>query len=156
MTKGKLFIGIIFSTLVFFTYCSDYPRNKSFAEVPTGNIRKGEALAKKYCQSCHQFPEPSLLDAKSWDEGVLPNMGPFLGIFKHQFTQYPSGRNDRNLDSNFYPKQPVLTPIEWQQIIDYYTATSPDSLPGQVREKPISAGLPLFEVDAEHLLNRWF
>lgn len=111
-----------------------------------GPIEKGEALAIKHCQSCHMLPEPSLLDAKSWDEGVLPNMGPMMGIFRHQYQQYPSGKNDRNLDSNFYPKQPLLSPVEWQQIIDYYTATSPGSMPAQQREKPIAGGLNLFWV----------
>ncbi|WP_431214811.1 FG-GAP repeat domain-containing protein [Puia sp. P3] len=39
----------------------------------------------------------------------------------------------------------MLKPEEWQHIIDYYTAVSPDSLPGQVRSHPIQIGLPLFE-----------
>jgi len=40
----------------------------------------GEALAKKYCASCHLYPEPQLLDKKTWREGVLPNMAMRLGI----------------------------------------------------------------------------
>jgi hypothetical protein len=103
-------------------------------------------LAIKYCQSCHLLPDPSLLDAKSWEKGVLPNMGPRLGIFQYGFETYPSYRHDRDLDSNFYPSRPVLTPDEWQNIIDYYTATSPDSLPKQERKRSIQSGLPIFTV----------
>jgi hypothetical protein len=142
----KITTGFIISTLFLLSFCKSYNRNQSFSEVPAINIQKGEELAVKYCQNCHLLPEPSLLDAKSWDEGVMPNMGPMLGIFRHRYRQYPSGKNDRNLDSNFYPKQPLLTTSEWQYIIDYYTATSPDVLPDQVRERQIKMGLPLFEV----------
>lgn len=142
----KITTGSIISTLFLLSFCKSYNRNQSFSEVPAINIRRGEELAVKYCQNCHLLPDPSLLDAKSWDEGVMPNMGPMLGIFRHQYRQYPSGKNDRNLDSNFYPKQPLLTSSEWQYIIDYYTATSPDLLPNQVRERQIKMGLPLFEV----------
>jgi hypothetical protein len=33
-----------------------------------------------------------------------------------------------NLPAQFYPKQPVVTPEEWQKIVSYYIAASPDSL----------------------------
>ncbi len=138
---------------ILFSFCKNYNRNKSFSAVKAIDIEKGEALAQKHCQSCHMLPDPSLLDAHSWDEGVLPNMGPLFGIFSHQYQQYPSGKNDRYLDSNFYPKQALLSPVEWQQLIDYYTATSPDSLPGQLREKEIETGLPLFEAQKFSLGN---
>ncbi len=103
-------------------------------------------MSIKYCQSCHQLPDPSLLDTKSWEKGVLPNMGPRLGIFRYGFETYPSDRRDRDLDSNFYPSQPLLRLDEWQNIIDYYTATSPDSLPKQDRKRPVQSHLPLFTV----------
>ena len=41
---------------------------------------QGETLAKQYCASCHLFPEPQLLDKKTWQDGVLPNMAMRLGI----------------------------------------------------------------------------
>jgi hypothetical protein len=90
------------------------------------------------------LPEPSLLDAKTWDKGVLPNMGPRLGIFQYGSQSYPANRHDFNLDSNFYPSQPMLNLEQWQNIIDYYTATSPDSLPKQERKQNIRPTLPLF------------
>jgi len=92
------------------------------------------------------FPDPSLLDSKTWENGVLPNMGPRLGIFQFGSRSYPSYRHDLNLDSNFYPRQPVLNLDQWQNIIDYYSATSPDSLPKQGRTQSIQLTLPFFSV----------
>ena len=93
------------------------------------------------------LPDPSLLDSKTWEKGVLPNMGPRLGIFQYGSQIYPANTHDFNLDSNFYPKQSLLDLEQWQNIIDYYTATSPDSLPKQDRKQTIQSPLPLFSVE---------
>ena len=45
------------------------------AETLEQNIADGKELAKKYCVSCHQLPDPSLIDRKSWANGVLPANG---------------------------------------------------------------------------------
>lgn len=145
MKPAILIAGICFFIIVFLS-CKEYQRNKTYRHVPLSSIRKGEALAKKYCQSCHVFPDPSLANAHSWEEGILPNMGPRLGIYQFNFRRYPSARNDSNLDSTIYPKQPLLSLEEWKHIIDYYTATAPDSLPPQQRDQQIKMGLPHFEV----------
>jgi hypothetical protein len=135
--------------IAFFSYgllssCKNYHKNNEHKNVSVSSIRRGETLAIKYCQSCHLLPEPSSLDTKSWEKGVLPNMGPRLGIFQYGFETYPSFRKDRNLDSNFYPSQPLLNLDEWQNIIDYFVATSPDTLKKQERKHPVRLGLPLF------------
>jgi len=92
------------------------------------------------------LPDPSLLDSKSWENGILPEMGPKLGIFNFGFKNYPRVR-DNYIGSDFYPSQPVLSLTDWQYIIDYYGATSPDSLPPQERKHPINkTGLSLFKV----------
>jgi hypothetical protein len=137
----------IFITFLFLgslVACKNYQRNSTHKDVSLSSIRKGEALAIKYCQSCHMLPTPSLLDSKSWENGVLPNMGPRLGIFQYGYKTYPSYKFDRELDTNFYPSRPVLAPDEWQSIIDYYASTSPDSLPKQDRRRSIQLGLPIF------------
>ena len=74
-------------------------------------------------------------------------MGPRLGIFQYGSQIYPANTHDFNLDSNFYPKQSLLDLEQWQNIIDYYTATSPDSLPKQDRKQTIQSPLPLFSVE---------
>lgn len=128
-----------YSTILLFGYavliigcwlssCENYPRNKTHAGIPESRIKQGEAFAKKFCQSCHLFPDPAMLDVTSWEDGVLPNMGPRLGIYNHNFKRYPSAVNDTNLPKGFYPSESVIQPEDWQNIIDYYVSTSPDSL----------------------------
>ncbi len=133
-------------SLLLFYSCKGNYRNKSHANVSIASIEQGEDLAAKYCSSCHSLPSPAWLDAATWEKGVLPNMGPRLGIYEHRFQDYPSYKNDRYLERNTYPSQPLLTAAQWQNIIDYYTATSPDTLARQSREQQIELGLRLFTV----------
>ncbi|MEO7802083.1 MAG: VCBS repeat-containing protein [Ginsengibacter sp.] len=121
-----IFFTVVISGLL--SCGSPYNRNHSYASVSYYNIEAGAKLSQQFCSQCHQFPDPSLLDAKSWAKGVLPQMGPRLGIEKNGFETYPSYKNDPYLKESIYPAKPLLTPVEWQYIIDYYTATSPDSL----------------------------
>ena len=39
-----------------------------------------ERVARKYCSSCHVFPEPGLLDKGTWAESVLPQMAFRMGV----------------------------------------------------------------------------
>ena len=123
----------------------NYKRNSTHQYVSSESIEKGQKLSKMFCQSCHMLPDPSLLDAKSWEKGVLPHMGPRLGIFDYKLQSYPRSR-DLSIGPDFYPSYPVLSPADWQNILDYYEATSPDSLPHQRRSIPIKMGLSLFSV----------
>lgn len=141
-----LFSFISFICCVILSSCKNYHRNSTYPNVSLTSIAAGEKLAIKYCQSCHALPDPSLLDTRSWEKGVLPNMGARLGIFEFGFEIYPSLKNDRNLEANFYPVKPLLTPKEWQHILDYYVATAPDSLPKQNRKQHIGSNLSLFSV----------
>jgi len=141
-------IFVLLTWPAFFVSCHDPVRkNQSHLHVPDENIRKGKVLAATYCQSCHMLPDPLLLDAKNWENGVLPEMGPRLGIFNHGFNEYPSSRNDLELPQNFYPFERVLMPEDWQCIIDYYTSLSPDSLPPLQRNLPVVVNTNLFRVE---------
>ncbi len=138
---------IILGALFIFS-CKQYNRNQSHKQIPASSIDSGEVLAKQYCQSCHAFPEPSMLDVKSWEQGVLPNMGPRLGIFNFKWNAYPSMRRDRNLPAGYYPSRPLLTPDEWQHIMDYYLAMAPDAMPAQQRPFAIKNDLSLFRISS--------
>jgi hypothetical protein len=142
--KKSGFIRIVF--FLIFCSCKNVHRNNSHKNVSEESIKKGEQLSKMFCQSCHMLPDPSLLDSKSWEKGVLPEMGPRLGIFNFGFEIYPRVRN-KNVPSDFYPSMPVLSLNDWQNILDYYEATSPDSLPAQQRKSAIQEGLSLFKVE---------
>jgi len=140
-------LNIIFFSLLLIS-CEHYNRNQSHKQIPDELVEKGELAAKKYCQSCHAFPDPSLLTVNSWENGVLPNMGPHLGIFNFHWVEYPSMRRDRNLPAGFYPSEPLLKPEEWQNILNYYLATAPDSLSPQQRPSPIKNDLAIFSISA--------
>jgi FG-GAP-like repeat len=146
-TDRLLYHVLLSCTCLFLFSCNDFKKNHSHEKVPDANIAKGKILAATWCQSCHMLPDPSLLDAKSWGEGVLPGMGPRLGIFYYGFKEYPSSRNDKDLDTGFYPRQPVLNFEDWQYIIDYYTSLSPDSLPAQERKYAVKDGASFFKVE---------
>ncbi|HKH59427.1 MAG TPA: hypothetical protein VKA49_01280 [Flavitalea sp.] len=54
---------------------------------------RSEALAKKYCSSCHLFSEPTELDKTTWKQKVLPVMGKLMGVL--QLGQHPFEESDR-------------------------------------------------------------
>src|SRR5664279_2440322 len=144
--KLSLFLLPCFLLVFLLNSCKEYHRNRTHKNVPLSSIEKGESLAETYCQSCHMLPDPSLVDTKSWETGVLPQMGPRLGIFNLGFERYPTVR-DKNIGPGFYPAQPMLNVAEWQNIFDYFVATSPDSLPGQNRKDLIKEDLSLFKAE---------
>jgi FG-GAP-like repeat len=145
--SDHIFYSVLLYLLIFSQGCKNYHRNNTHPEITEADIRKGESLSIMYCQGCHSLPDPSLLDSKHWEETELPYMGPRLGIFNHNLKVYPSSLHDRNLSKDFYPSQPLLSADDWQYLMDYYIATSPDSLPAQQRKVAIKEGLPLFEVE---------
>ncbi|MEO6548467.1 MAG: VCBS repeat-containing protein [Ferruginibacter sp.] len=126
--------------------CAEFKKNSSHSDVPDANISQGKTLAAAYCQSCHMLPDPSQLDTKNWELGVLPAMGPRLGIFNFGVYHYLAARNDPNIEKGFYPSKPLITLQEWQYIIDYYASLSPDSLPLQQRKSPIATSNAFFSV----------
>ena len=136
MRKSFLVVFVCTIIVALFGCGDEWQRNASHANVADESIRNGKALAAQYCQSCHLLPEPAQLDAASWEKGVLPHMGPRLGIFAYGFERYPALANNPHLPRGFYPDTPVLSFVAWQHIIDYYTATAPDSLAVPAEEVP--------------------
>src|SRR3954471_5415736 len=143
LTIVLLILNVVFIALI--PACNNIDHS---VQTKQNKISNGKRLATLYCQSCHQFPEPSLLDKKSWEKGVLPHMAPLLGIYEFNYQRYPANIGDADLPKGFYPAQPLLKLEEWQKIIKYYTASSPDSLPMPGKETKIAPNLPLFTVRA--------
>jgi VCBS repeat protein len=141
----KLQENIVLWLAVVFCSCGGPRRNAEGQPIADSSIRKGRELAAVYCASCHLLPEPSLLPKSTWEKGVLPEMGPRLGIFDYGGSRYPSSIADPDIGRSFYPSQPLLTAVQWQAIIDYYSAMSPDSLAPQPGHRPIDTTLALFE-----------
>ena len=49
-------------------------------------MSQGEKLARTYCAACHAFPDPGLLDKKTWQNGVLPVMAIRVGASPSSFS----------------------------------------------------------------------
>lgn len=126
--KNSVYFFLIIIFVLFTVACEHIEKNESHQQISSASIRTGKKLAAAYCASCHELPDPSLADSKSWQNGILPQMGPRFGIFFYGNQQYPSYKRDMNVDSGYYPALPVISMADWQHIIDYYTSTSPDSL----------------------------
>ncbi|QEM11815.1 FG-GAP repeat domain-containing protein [Mucilaginibacter rubeus] len=71
--------------------------------------------AVKYCGSCHEAPDASLLDSATWDKYILPAMGTKLGM-RPFMDQYIAGPNA------------VLSLADWTKIAVYYRYASPKKL----------------------------
>ncbi len=105
------------------------------------DVVKGHALAANYCKSCHQLPDPSLLDKKTWGNDLLPVMGTYLGIKRG------GGGNLQSMESDesYLPSQPVVDSATWAQIKAYYITKAPERLPAPNRPTPIHQ-LPIFDI----------
>lgn len=100
--------------------------------------QQGAELSRTYCASCHVYPEPSLLDKRSWFDGVLPSMGPRLGMTFYRAEQYMYNTSDALVPKGLYPKEPVMSQEEWELIVEYMVHHAPDSLtPAPVAEIPV-------------------
>ena len=108
------------------------------ANLNTADEQRGELLARKYCTSCHQFPDPGLLPKGSWRNAVLPAMGMFLGVEIPSVSLKAEGKN-------LIPSKPLLSVNDWHAINGYYIDSAPERLAAQGRKK-ITFGLPSFQV----------
>lgn len=86
---------------------------------------EGEKLARTYCSACHIFPEPQLLDKRTWQEGVLPQMGPRVGV------PSTSLAGEMSRDPNIAVLAKTVSQEDWGKIVGYFRDHAPDSLPYQ-------------------------
>lgn len=142
MKKVSLFIIAFF----IFNHCQNTPSTTTSTTTqqtapsqPSG--QSGEALAQLYCGSCHLYPEPNLLDKKSWTRELLPNMGARLGI---KTPQYDPLRQVDAMDKmmieteNIYPKTPLIHQEDWNKIVEFYRQQAPDVLPISTNKTPVA------------------
>lgn len=129
----------------------DSPGAARLAEaLPRGSTAhlSGRQLAQAYCQPCHLFPEPALLDKQTWEKGVLPNMAMRLGL--GDFLDNPYGGMDVEeivavQQAGAFADSPLVSPGDWEKIVAYYLAEAPARpLPPPARP-PLRPRLALFE-----------
>lgn len=102
------------------------------------SIQEGEELAHKYCISCHQFNDPSLLDKKSWSENVLPKMAEFMYVDEYYNPYMPGSSQERVAPGNLFPYE------KWAKIVNYYLINAPDSMPARTEVSPVQTGMKQF------------
>lgn len=100
--------------------------------------RKQERIARTHCGSCHAFPDPSLLDKKTWEHSVLPKMAFRLGVDYSQLAEVTE--EDQPYVMQVLPSSAMVTSEEWESIKQYYVNLAPDSLrrPHVPRENMLS------------------
>ena len=128
-------LAIVLVAIIQIVACNDTPR---FANK---NAEKGYGLAQKYCISCHQFPDPSLLNKETWLQHVLPKMGNMLG-----FTSLGSGRYFNNAAAS-------MSLDDWNNIVLYYYTQAPKDPIERSEDYPIQSGKNFFSVDTSVLLT---
>lgn len=106
------------------------------------SAKKEEHLARKNCGSCHQFPDPSLLDKKSWKESVLPEMAFRMGMNNEALFSVPHRDLQKVLTT--LPAEALLSREEWESIRNYFIKNAPDSL--SIPEKSINTSISQFTV----------
>ncbi|MFV0540593.1 MAG: FG-GAP repeat domain-containing protein [Aestuariibaculum sp.] len=112
---------------------------KFYSRAPTTTIKKtyntkqlsGKELAIRYCTMCHLFPEPALLDKKTWTDKVLPNMGQRLGIKSTNNNPYKD-LDPKEIkiikDLNIFPNNQIIQDEDWKKIVKYYKTEAPTKL----------------------------
>lgn len=110
----------------------------------------GKELSRKYCQSCHLYPQPELLDKHTWQRSVLPLMGRFFGIYESNVprSKILDGAIDKNvvLRRNIFPDTQLIDNESWQKIVDYYVSSAPHSLTKSKPKDGIPSRLTQFEI----------
>jgi len=81
--------------------------------------------AKKYCSSCHLFPEPSLLDKVAWEKKILPAMASRLGIRYFLDSPYEAGKYVKGNNPTLTAENEVISISDWKKIISYYKDKAP-------------------------------
>ncbi|MBO9615991.1 MAG: VCBS repeat-containing protein [Dyadobacter sp.] len=113
------------------------------------SVQQGRKLAMDYCQRCHLFPDPSLLDKKTWVTSVLPNMGLRLGIRPNGQDPYadliPEEKHVMQA-LNVYPEAQLISEGEWKEIVAYYRSMAPAVPLPQEKTLPVEDSLRLFHV----------
>jgi hypothetical protein len=108
----------------------------------------GRQLAMQYCQRCHLFPEPGLLDKKTWTTSVLPNMGQRLGIpvpGRALYADMEPADEAIVRKLGIYPEQALISSQEWEKIVTYYEDAAPaEPLPQKTSAVPVGP-LTLFK-----------
>ena len=139
MKKRYAIIFLVFSVLVTVFLSCTSAEDKA--------LKEGEQLARSYCASCHAFPNPSLLDKKTWADNVLPMMGQMMNV---DIYYEPSNNAGTAGDVNVKRVTPdnLFPYAKWKNIVEWYVKNAPEKpLP---RKKELSVIIPTLKNFAAH------
>jgi hypothetical protein len=105
----KITLLVIFVSTILFDCCQN-------------SDKEAEQLAKTHCGSCHQYPEPSLLDKTTWERSVLPQMAVMCGI-PSEIAKITASQ--------------LIPDAAWLKIKAFYLTEAPKQLPVQDRSSEI-------------------
>ena len=104
---------------------ADPPR--SLIDPTKADLRRGETLSKQYCATCHLWPSPEIFPKGVWGDNVLPWMMMYLGLRDATGTNSNFGASAALIkEKGLFPKEPLIQPDDWQQIVSYYLLTAPE------------------------------
>ncbi len=128
-------VSIIFSV----NYSCNNNTNKA-----DDTVAEGEKLARAYCISCHVFPEPALLDKKTWTTGVLPKMAELMYV-EHYYDPNNASRTLGDMPASRVQPDQLFPSEKWEKIVKYYTTAAPEKLPERTDTlSPIQIGMKNF------------
>jgi hypothetical protein len=103
---------------------------------------RGAELAHTVCAACHVFPEPDLLDKKTWRDQTLPRMQIRLGLSPQSIERHKDSALLKA--TGLFPDKPMLPAGDFLEIVNYYTANAPENALPQPPHEAIKVGLPHF------------
>jgi hypothetical protein len=134
-SKLGLIISLFFSACIFLynSGCND-------------SSSGGELLAKRYCASCHLYPDPQLLPKYIWKESILPTMGGFANLYVDESGNYSDMSNEMiNSKLPFFKNiRFSVSKQDWNAIVKYYLMAAPDKLASN--DSPVSTSLSGFDI----------
>jgi hypothetical protein len=141
---------VIFCTVFSLAACS---LRRTTDQGPTASALPGDVLARTHCGGCHQFPDPALLDKKTWETRILPEMGSRLGIANKSYNPLFSLTQADLLtvmQAGIYPSTPQIAEEDWRKIEQYYLQNAPDKpLP---QEPKVSPALTILQFKIQKLI----
>ena len=93
-------------------------------------LSRGGELAHIWCATCHLFPEPDLIDKKTWKEQTLPRMKIRMGLSPESIEAHSEAALLKA--TGLFPEKPLIPAEDFQLIADYFIASAP--------EKPLPQG----------------
>lgn len=147
-------IAVLLLLLPFLGCNEDANPKKSVTPVAPAVQDPGKQLHDLFCGTCHALPQPSDLDKKTWRDAVLVRMSAYMGIYNDNRQYYdqvpdqwlePGIGGKRVLEAGVYPKKPLMSRQEWEQLRDYVLKNAPEHTFGPAGTLPITEELPGFQ-----------